>query len=82
MSADTGMPSGGCRLLARPAGLTIVELSRAADARHTPPMLEIATESVGAACAQLRELQQPACHAARLAGAGEYLEECVATELV
>jgi len=53
-------------------------------------MLEIATESVGAACTptfgaactQLRELQQPACHAARLAGAGEYLEECVATELV
>ena len=34
VSADTGMPSGGCRLLARPAGLAIVELSRAADARH------------------------------------------------
>eukprot|EP00964_Phaeocystis_antarctica_P012220 scaffold6751_cov42-Phaeocystis_antarctica.AAC.1 len=28
------MPSGGCRLLARPAGLAIVELSRAADAQH------------------------------------------------
>eukprot|EP00964_Phaeocystis_antarctica_P062673 scaffold37565_cov74-Phaeocystis_antarctica.AAC.2 len=27
VSADTGMPSGGCRLLARPAGLAIVELS-------------------------------------------------------
>ena len=34
VSADTGIPSGGCRLLARPAGLAIVELSRAADARH------------------------------------------------